>query len=286
MPFIPDDVGLQISPKPSRVRSHGLLSSIEPVQLSDPHWQAGLEWESDCSVEAGSTLAPCPEALGQKSTDGGLIFCTAEPFTVYGSYKCSTGGRPASESLIIAQARLNRNKERAVEKIFWTGITPVGTVSPSLQSGNLSCEIVPVDITPEEGPLDPTGAIAALESSIAECIPGGIGVIHVNFGFLPYLAKNYLLYEKNNRFYTPSGQLIIAGAGYPGSGPENIPALAGETWIFATGSVAVYQSDVFLTPSNVDQAVDRSLNNVTFFAEQTYSVIWECCIFAIRAQLC
>lgn len=286
MPIVPDGGGFLVPRIKELERSHGLLTAIEPIHLSDPHWQSGFEWESDCSTQTSSTLPPCPDAVAAKGVDGGLIFCTADPFTVYGSYKCSTGGRPVAESMAIASNRLRRNKESGVEQIFWTGITPVGTVNPSLQGGNTSCGLTQIDLTPCAGAISITAGIAALESAIASCIPGGVGVIHLNFGVLPFLAANRLIFERNGNFYTPSGQLIVAGAGYPGSGPGNVLAPDGETWIFATGPVAVYYSDIFYTPSQVDQAVDRSLNNVTFFAEQTFAVIWECCVFAVRVTLC
>lgn len=287
MSFIPGDGGLLIPGIESRGRSHGLLTSLTPVHLPDPHWQAGFQWESDCSVEASSTLPPCPDPVVEKSVDGGLLFCSASPFSVYGSYKCSTGGRPVSESIEIASNRLKRNKERGVERIFWTGISQAGPVNPSLQGGNDTCGIVPIDLTPAmSNPLTAIGAIGALESSLSECIPGGVGVLHMNYGVLASLASNFLAEKIDGRYYTPSGQLIIAGAGYPGTGPGNVAADPGESWIFATGNVAVYYSDIFMTPTKVDQAVDRSLNNVTFYAEQTFSVIWECCVFAVRISVC
>lgn len=285
MPFVTDG-GLVVTPFDKRKRHYGLLSVCDPIRLPDPHWQTGVEWESDCSVETSSTLPPCPEALGEKSTDGGLIFCSAEPFTVYGSYKCSTGGRPATDSIAIAQNRLIRNRERSVEQIFWTGVTSVGNINPNLQAGNLSCGIQTVDLTPLSGPLDPTGAMALLDSALTECIPGSLGVIHFTFGFLNYLFRNLLISERDGKFYTVSEHQVIAGAGYPGSGPGNVPVNPGETWVFATGPLVVYDSDVFFTPSNIDQSIDRSLNNITFFAEQTYAIIWECCVFAVRVTLC
>lgn len=285
MPFVPEG-GFLVPPIKQVDRSYGLLTSVEPIQLDDPHWQSGFEWESDCSVDTASTLPPCPDAVASKSTDGGLVFCTADPFTVYGSYKCSTGGRPASEAKEIAASRLRRNKESGVERIFWTGMTGVGSINPSLQGGNSSCDLIPIDLTPPSGAVPPVAAIAALESNMVECIPGGVGVFHVNVGLLPYLARDLLYTEKDGKLYSPSGQLIIAGAGYPGTGPGNVPVVAGETWIFSTGLMAVYNSDIFYTPSNIDQAINRRINDITFYAEQTYAVIWECCVFAIRVSLC
>lgn len=283
MAFVPG--GFSIPSAKKTDRSHGLLTAVKPVYLEDPHWQSGFGFENDCAVAAHATLPPCPDPVAAKAVDGGLVFCRAEPFTVYGNYKCSTGGRPVSEAMTIATNRLNRNKEREVEKIFWTGVTEVGTVDPSLQGGNVSCEIFPVDITPDK-PLTPLSAIAALESNIAECIPGGIGTINLNFGLLPYLARDHLLTEQDGNFYSPSGQLIIAGAGYPGSGPGNIPAQPGETWAFATGQISVFMSDIFNTPSTVEEAINRKINDISFWAEQTFSIIWECCIFAVKIALC
>lgn len=286
MSIIPGGGGLVVPGIKELDRSYGILSATEPIYLEDPHWQSGFEFESDCSVDTDSTLPPCPDPVAEKATDGGLLFCTADPFTVLGSYKCSTGGRPVSEAMAIADNRLRRNKERGVERTFWTGLTNVGTVNPSLQGGNSSCGITPIDITPDNGTLNTLQAVAALESVMVECIPGGIGVIHVNQGFLMYLTSNLLAKQNNGKFYTPSGQLIVAGAGYPTSGPGNVPSAPGETWIFATGPMAVYYSDVFYTPSNVGQAIDRRINDITFYAEQTFSVVWECCVFAVRVSLC
>ncbi len=286
MPIIPGGGGFLVPHVKKEDKSFGLLTSIKPIHLPDPHWQVGFEFEIDCSIEVGSTLPPCPDPVAAKAVDGGLLFCSADPFSVYGSYKCSTGGRPPSESIAIASNRLNKNKERGVEKIFWTGLTPVGIVNPSLQGGNNSCGLLPIDVTPQSGALTPVGAIAALESNITECIPGGIGVYHVTYGFLPYMTSNLLAKEKEGLLHTPAGQVIIAGAGYPGTGPGNVPAAPGETWIFMTGPVSVYCSDVFNNPTNVNEGIDRAVNSVTFFVEQTYSVVWECCVFCCRVNLC
>src|ERR1700745_2437133 len=128
MPFLSSHGGLIVPAVQKRTRLYGILTSLDPIRLDDPHWQTAIQWETDCSVDASSTLPPCPEPVASKAVDGGLIFCTADPFTVYGTYKCSVGGRPVQDSIEIAKGRLEQNKQQAVERIFWTGQTPVGTV--------------------------------------------------------------------------------------------------------------------------------------------------------------
>jgi hypothetical protein len=127
--------------------------------------------------------------------------------------------------------------------------------------------------------------MAVLESALGDCAPG-TGVIHANYGLASYLAASFLINQKDDAWYTVTGQRLAIGAGYPGTGPANIPATAGTTWIFATGPVVTYRSEVFLTPERLTEAVDSRLNNVQVYAERVYSVGWSCCLFAIQMTLC
>lgn len=277
--------GLLVPGPQLQVAKYGLLSVMQgPTTPIDVHWQAGLEFEDLYCENVSSTLPNCPEAVVEKEPAGGPDSRFVEPFTLYGSYFCGTGGRPAGDAFSIARGRLFANEHRGVEEVFWTGLTDAGAVIPSLAFGDVAAGIVPVDVSPA-GALDPVSAIAALESALAECLPGP-GVIHANYGLGAYLAAQSLLTVNGDGTYsTPTGQLLALGAGYPGSGPNNIPIAPGETWVFATGPIIGWRSEIFMTPNEVGEAVDRSLNNITVFAERTWAIGFSCCIFAVRATL-
>jgi hypothetical protein len=203
---------------------------------------------------------------------------------LYGSYNCPPVGRSANDAFRIATQRLRIHEGRELERVFWTGVTDSGEdINPSLAFGNSECGSAAVIVG--EGELSPTAGLAVLESALVDCAPGG-GVIHANYGLAAYFAAAHLIYRDGDTWFTVTGQRIAFGAGYPGSGPDNVAAAAGTSWLFATGPVGIWRSDIFLTPERLDQAVDRDINDVTVFAERTYAVGWSCCLFATLVTLC
>lgn len=270
-------------------RRNGLFTVTEPITPADRHWEgAGVNWDDLLCGSAHSTDFSCPNIDNPKIEDRDFNNCCASPFTVYASYDCPPVGHPANQAFDVATQRLLAHEEREVERIFWEGTPDSGAeqVTPSLQEGNSSCGITPVDLTPSVtgAALSPTEALAVLESNLAECVPG-VGVIHANYGVASYLAGASLIYREGNSWFTATGQRIAFGAGYPGTGPGGDVPDDGETWLFATGPVAVWRSDIFLTPPRLDEAVDRSLNNVRVYAERVYAVGFSCCLFAVRMAL-
>lgn len=280
--------GVKVEAPFAPLPEYGLLSVTQPITPKDSHWEGtGVYWEDVLCTDVTSISGfVCPPTGDAKDVDRGKRICCAEPYTTLSSYECPPVGVPAGEAFDIARKRLLSLEHREVERVFWTGIAGDGTaINPSLQAGNSTCDDGPVDLTPDAGALDPVAAIAVLESALAAC-GTGMGVIHGNYGIASYLANHMLLTERNGGWYTPTGQRLALGAGYPGTGPANVVADAGETWLFATGPVGVWRGEIFLTPDRLDQAVDRSLNDVTVFAERTYAAGWNCCLFAVRLSLC
>jgi hypothetical protein len=77
--------------------------------------------------------------------------------------------------------------------------------------------------------------------------------------------------------------IVIVGAGYPGTGPFGQPAPSGtELWAFATGMVDVRLGDPMIYPQTFSEALDRHTNTVVFRGEQTAAVVHDgCCSFAV-----
>lgn len=288
MPYTP--CGLIVEPPKITPDKFGLLSVANPVTPEDPHWQGGITWDDDyCSDVHSTEVGSCPIPVTGSTplvSDRDFNACCADPFLIYGSYDCPPVGRLGQEAFDIATNRLLIRENRAVEKVFWTGKTEDNiSVSPSLSFGNSSCGIVPVDLTPVAGPLSVVSAMARLESALGECSPGA-GVIHANYGLASYLASEHLIFPSGDAWYTITGQRLAFGAGYPGSGPNGVAAAAGTSWIFATGPVGIWRSEVFLTPERFVQAMDRRLNSVEVYAQRAYSVGFSCCLFAVKVSLC
>ena len=278
-------------PRPEESRRFGLLDVVTPQGVEDQHWMVGgINWEDFlCENNVQSFLDVCPPTTGfTKPKSRETNFCHADPFQVIESFDCSVGGRArqytAGEAFEIARQRLLTWEEYSVEQTFWTGIAANGVVNPSLAFGNEECDIAPFDLTPLAGAVNPVAAIATLEDVMADILPNG-GLIHVPYGLAAYLENFRLMEREGNRMYTPTGNGYVLGAGYPGTGPANVVADPGETWIFATGPVGVWRSDLYQTPTDLSESIDRSINDVTVYAERYYAVGFSCAVLAINVTL-
>lgn len=281
--------GLMVPGPKTTPNRYGLLTVAEPITPEDGHWEGGITWDDNlCStIHTSSEYCPIPvTGVTPKITNRDSQTCCADPFLVYASYDCPPVGTQAGEAFSLAEERLRVKEERALERVFWTGITEDGfQINPSLSFGNSECGNAPINLTGLDGPVGVTASMAVLESALGDCAPG-TGVIHANFGLASFLASSFLINQQGDSWYTVTGQRLAIGAGYPGTGPGNIAATTGTTWVFATGPVVVYRSEVFLTPERFREAMNARINSVQVYAERVYAVGWSCCLFAIQVNLC
>jgi hypothetical protein len=82
---------------------------------------------------------------------------------------------------------------------------------------------------------------------------------------------------------TLAGNLVVPGVGYTGSSPAGTAAAAGTAWIYATGAVFAYRSEVFARP--FPSTFDRSENTVKYLASRTYLFGFDCCHLAALVNL-
>jgi hypothetical protein len=272
-------------PRCTEPSKFGLLSVVPPFTPTDPHWAAsGIEWEDDlCGDGTETFIDSCPSDDYEKPEERNIQFCGADPFVAIGSFHCSPVGRPADEAFEIARRRLLAWEGRQVERTLWTGLSSNGDVAPSFAFGNPECDILPIDLN-EAGEVDPVTAMSLLETALAEEVTCG-GLIHIPFSLMAYMTKHDQIVEIDGGLYSPSGNRIVVGQGYTGSGPDNAAALPGQSWMFATGPMLVARGNVIMVPGSVAEGVNRNINNVTVRAERFYSVGFSCTLLAVRVAL-
>lgn len=272
---------------------YGLWDSVQTPSPDGAHWQNGVTWVERCPA-GGTTYDECISVTGtgdvpappvktpnvEQATRGAL------PFTVIAEFQCTPIG--LGDAQTVARDALDRVEQHQVETAFWTG-TAAGqqVVFPHLadDTETLDGDVV---LQPVASPIvtgaDVAQALGALEQALADCYKGQ-GLIHVPRTALPTLAawKLARLDESSGRLVTPSGNLIVAGGGYTGSGPDGAAPAAGTSWIYATGAAWGYRSEVFLT--QVRDSLDRSTNTLRMQAERTYLLGFECCLLAAHIVL-
>lgn len=264
-----------------------------------PHWQQGVTWTEQCG--SGSTVYD--ECLAVTGTGGtpaaqaalsGNVTQTnrgATAFTVYTEFDCSPVGLDLQVN--AAEQALLRSEAYQVSRAFWTGAagasstTAQTTVWPHLAASTTlddpsSIRLQTAATALVTGGDDAAVALGQLESALASCY-GGEGAVHIPYLALPTFTARGLVGLADGKLRTASGNLVIPGSGYSGSAPAGTAPAAGTSWVYGTGAVFGYRSEVNVR--EMPGIFDRAENTVRMIASRTYLFGWECCHYAALVTL-
>jgi hypothetical protein len=271
---------------------YGLWDSIQTPSPDSVHWQQGVTWVErcptgdttydECLSVTGTGAPPEPAAKTPNVTQESR---GATPVTVIAEFQCTPIGLGEAQS--VAQDALARVEQQQLETAFWTGLAADQTVVfPHLAADTevLDGEVILQSVaSPVVTGADVATALGALEQELADCYKGQ-GLIHVPRTALPTLAAWKLArLDDAGRLVTPNGNLIVAGGGYTGTGPNGSTPADGTTWIYATGAAFGYRSNVYFT--QVRDSLNRATNSLRMQAERTYLIGFECCHLAAHIVL-
>jgi hypothetical protein len=286
--------------------SYGLLSVAElRGGDGDPHWQNGIQFETQCPSLAAATATTFDECIAvtgvgapspppSKADNTFYRWRAAMPFTVYAQFDCSMVG--LDQATNKAEEALTRGEAWQIERAFWTG-QAAGTNNIAFPHlAHSAAEIVDSQgillqspavtgvsgYPANAGPWPIAQGVGILEKLLADCA-NGVGVVHVPPQVIPKLAGVMGISQRGPVLYTSNGNQLAIGNGYPGTGPGGGTLGQDAAWIFATGPVVVYRGPVRVLSS--PEAFDRSENTVRLQAERTVLAAWDCCHFAVQINL-
>lgn len=293
-----------VSPPVFTPLPYGLLSVVQPMSDTDPHWQQGVTYQTRCMAGMGSTTydecivvtgtgapggAGAPPAQPTKVSNVQVGLRGAQPFTVYAEFDCSPVG--LQDAATAASDALARAESWQVERAFWSGQAAGQVVVYPRLVGALNvvdAQSVPLQspVVTGGGPFKPARALGILEGLMADCY-NGVGVVHIPQSILPVFAgpgPTANVFKQNAQLRTLNGNLVAVGAGYPGTAPFGAAPAAGTAWMYGTGAVAMWRQTTprVLGPS---ESIDRSKNTMKMIAERTYVLGWDCCHFGVLVDL-
>jgi hypothetical protein len=285
---------------------------METPTPAPDHWQQGITYEPTCSssttflgaltydeclvVTGVGAAPPAPPDFSNNIT---AATRGAQPFTTYVEFDCSTVGLQDAQG--IAERALAMAEPWQVERAFWTGLAggqPV--VYPHLAATAQVLDVTGIVLQTAAtnvavtgvGSVSVTGdllnietALGLLEAALANCY-GGVGVIHVPQLLVPTLDAWGIIRQQGAVMKTLNGNKVAIGAGYPGSGPDGAARSGNSCWMYATGNVFGFRSDVRVrAPDSSAASLDRATNTRKMIAERTYVIGWDCCLFAVQTAM-
>lgn len=110
--------------------------------------------------------------------------------------------------------------------------------------------------------LSPVDALTVIEEELADRLHGLQGMIHVTPGLLHRLTVLGGVVRDDQLWYTPTGHVVVADAGYVGApAPTGEGAAAvGEAWIYASGPVFYTSDDPELLGADNQEVVNMDRN--------------------------
>lgn len=260
-----------------------------PVINGDPRrWENGIQYQSETCAQTSTWAVTCGTDDEREVKDPALDFplVVGTPFVSYLGVQCMLPGRTLEEYRRSVLNALELCEQRSVERTFWTGdMGNEGNLNPGLYDAVTNPDGVQVLEASDVTALGILEGIGALESFLGSnyC---GVGVLHTPRVVAPFVDNLNLIKGGTARPTTSLGNRWAFGAGYDvNTGPDGAPAADGTVWIYATGQVNIWRSEIWLQPDSLDQAFNTRNNNVLMFGERTFVITRECAIAGVRVRL-
>lgn len=268
-----------------------LVDAVDGPHPFTGHQKLGIMFTPDVCALPLETSTACISGIGsEKEATGSVPNRGADTFAVYTWIDCGLVGVGEAELRRRTEAAHTNNAQYVVERTFWTGgdfntsqrlaedTAITETVGGSVVNLQTAASVI---VT---GAVDVVEGVGRLEQAMADCY-GGTPLLHMPRGVVAHLAANHLLVPKGPRLTTLNGSIVVPAPGYPGTSPAGVAPAAGTTWIYATGSVKMWQSELMWMARDARELLGRSINDTVLIAEQRFALGWDCCHFAIPVSL-
>jgi hypothetical protein len=264
-----------------------LLTQAAVVNEPGDRWELAATWLPESCGGGSGTYDPClsyvpPDLAATESIAGG-------PFGMVATAAChSTFGWQAADYAGRAKRRLLAQESWYLERDLWGPPTISG--APSLIA---SCQANGTDIGFGLA-HDPVTALGCLEAELGDLNHGMLCMIHCPLQVFNALASERLVISGTapGAAWTPKGNVVIPGDGYPGTTPHGDAPADGEQYMYGSALVEVRHSEVVVRPDGPDpmrvlgQATDRLTNTVKFWAHRYGLLAFDPCSVAGINVLC
>lgn len=286
-----------ITPPPATQARYSLLvaAGANGQTAGDDRWGRGVVWTPEGCGAGGVVPAACGVVPDRNAPDrSGQAY--GDPFYVWAADECDAQGFAARDWQGRARRRLEATQSYQVAAELWAGALTLHEAS----EGNIDTPasfLASTDQVVDEN-MDAARAIGVAEALAMACSEGRRIMVHVPVAVLEraMTVSQYLLRDTGGIITTAMGNIVVADAGYSGTGPVgpdggNTPDNSTQ-WIYATQLVQVRLGAVEMLPNSLRdalgwaQALDRGTNDVTVWAQRlALYQLDPCCRIALSTDV-
>jgi hypothetical protein len=283
-----------LNPVPASPPRVGLITSArtgDSLRL-DPRWGNGFAYEPENYCSANGVVDPCESNKTLEPDNREIV--TVDPVALWAGDACST------YQVRDREARARRRLEACQSKLL-AGELWEGTLAQASARINNKYLASPDANTISLASLAVSDGLACMEQALADCSCSR-SMIHVTNGLMIYLARDNLVTRVGDVFVTANDTLVVADAGYTGTGPEGQAAVTGAVWAYGTDIVNVALDTVDVLPRSPGAAEGVAArrgdieamgqveglydNSLTYRAERLAAAWWDgCCHLALAFDI-
>lgn len=269
-----------VNPVPATPPRVGLIASARTDLRLDPRWTAGFSYEPENYCAANGVVDPCESNKALEPDNRDIV--TVDPVVLWAGDACNTYA--ARDRAARARRRLAACQSKLLAGELWEG-----TLTQASANVNNKYLASPDANTISLDSLSASDGLACLEQALAACSCSR-SMIHVTPGLMTYFARDSLVTRIGDVFVTANDNLVVADAGYTGTGPEGQAAVTGAVWAYGTDVVNVALDEVQVFPRDDIEAMGQTDglydNTLTYRAERLAAAWWDgCCHLAVAFDI-
>lgn len=197
------------------------------------------------------------------------------PFVVLTGIECTPVGVTAESLDAASMQTLLAKEETVVEQVVMTGETENGRIETRIARNAVDNTTPGVShratVVLAGGAAQPRRyALGLLQDWIAE-VYGGVGVIHVPRESEPYVPD---LRVEGQNLVSRVGNLVVAGAGYAGTSPNDVEPAERNVWWYVTAPVVLRRGPARMI-GDFASSMNRGTNTATRLVERAYVASWD-----------
>lgn len=259
---------------PAQGQTAGSLRvAAKTPQDSNARWETGLAWRPErCFTAAGyGPCEPTPTSPSLDTLEAHAAYFYPVGFRVRDI--CTVMGGELDQERVRRQVEATTSYQAARE--LWTGVLSTANpvtigadppyVNPFLTDGTGTVLTAPAGATTLER------KIGYLEQAAMDNALGQQVFLHVPAAYITALSQQ--LNQVGDVLYTRLGNVIVADAGYPGSGPA---APTDTDWVHATGPVVFRASEIDLI-SDISITLNRQTNKQEIWGDRMVAATYDPC---------
>lgn len=272
----------------ARPPKYGLLPAAPFINDPDMRWTGGWTFLPEGCGLGGSNPWNCAGDTAAMVPPAGPHTVEGDPIWVWAADACSSFGFAARDWQGRAQRQLAATESYQIAREFWDGANTIISGGPTRYLAGPNAE----SDTLTTAPATPLDAIGDISAGLAFYLKGQQGMIHCTPQMLDHLATNNIIKQVGNLWVSSMGHIVVADAGYSGSGPDNTPASTSQ-WIYGTPMIQIRLGPVDVIPETLDgakqlaRAFKFTTNDVAVFAGRLAGYQWaaECAHVAAEVNI-